>query len=197
MIADANTVCPVLTSRPGWIASCTTTTCPGCSQLSGVVVQHPYGDTTPRCLFCLQLPNSAHHVKPTLILSRLLYRLRALYPHACMLISSACATTHVTPNVCPAVNCGMREAFKTVYIHTSSGMRQLRAAPAPGGVKVPDLALASGLIRAVRLGSCCSPGRSMGCRSADLHCIAISILLPYRGVTDQIRREGTADLAAV
>ena len=44
----------------------------------------------------------------------------------------------------------------------------------PGGVKVPDLALASGAIRAVRLGSWDSAGRSMVCSNAELSAAGMS-----------------------
>ena len=53
-------------------------------------------------------------------------------------------------------------------------MTQLRAAPAPGGIKVPDLALASGAIRAVRLGLWGTAGRSMACSSAELSAAGMS-----------------------
>ena len=52
--------------------------------------------------------------------------------------------------------------------HTSLGMSQLRAAPAPGGVKVPALVLPSGPAMSVRLATCGTTGELLLCSSADL-----------------------------
>ena len=56
--------------------------------------------------------------------------------------------------------------------HTSSGMLQLRAAPAPGGVKVPALALPSGPTMSVRLDTRGTTGMLLLCSSADLRHLA-------------------------
>ena len=71
-------------------------------------------------------------------------------------------------------------------------MLQLREAPAPGGVKVPALALPSGPTMSVRLATA---GMLVLCSSTDLQALALldvvpMIILPYHNDWDIWRLQG-------